>query len=334
MAQTLSDFFKTLDAHFEALGPEEGSSIKIRVRGKLIELRFLLAEHARCVSSYLLPAPEDTDEEPDAVFHYWTEHCSAFVPKGHEGETAVWQSRDETGYFRVIPELEMFGVDKARDRYYHCRTPIDYDDYTIHGHSMASTFTRWAINNGHLLLHSACVGAEGKGLMISARGGGGKSTLAITALLTGLDFVSDDYILVNQQGPMRAFPLYRVVGLNPDMAAILKPDMPVLRTEPRRGDKLYLDASAYDIKPSLPVNGILFPNPCKAKEPLIRRSPAGPVLAKVIDSTARQMRVFRDPEPYRVMASRLSGLPVYEFLLTEDLYINCEYLKEFMKKEL
>lgn len=199
---------------------------------------------------------------------------------------------------------------------------------------MAPTFARWAIKNDLLLLHSACVGLDGKGVMISARGGGGKSTLAVSCLLGGFDFVSDDYILVNQEGPMRAMPLYRIVGLNQDMAEILKPDMPVIRTEPRRNDKLYLDAGACDIKKELSVQAIIYPNPCNAKEPRLRLAPPGPVLTKIMETSARNMRIMREIEPYRIMAARLNALPVYEFLLTADLNVNREFLREFIIKEL
>ena len=327
----LTDYFQAVDRHFQKLGPEENASVQILVQGQVIELRFLTEENAKTVACYLNVPVVSGVEKPDAVFYYWVEDCTAFMPPDSKDVTAVWQSRDETGYMRVSTNFEMIGVDTARNCYYHCRQPMDYDDYVIHGHSMASVFGRWAIQNGLLLLHSACVGVDGKGVILSARGGGGKSTLAISCLLGGFDFVSDDYILVNQKGPMKAMPLYKVIGINQDMAAILKPDMPVLRTEPRRGDKLYLDASGCEIKEELPVHAIIFPHPCDAEEPLIRPTAPGPVLSKVLDTTAKNMRVFRDPEPYRIMAARLNGLPVYEFCLTRDLERNREYFRDFIK---
>lgn len=328
------DFLEAVDRRFFKFGPEEGASLQIDIYGSTVELRFLTREHAETVTSYLLFPVLKEYREPDSIFYYWTEDCKGYIPADASDQKGIWQGRDETGYFRIIPDFEMIGFDYVRNRYYHCRVPEDYDDYVIHGHSMAPTFSRWALRNGYLLLHSACVGMEGKGVMISARGGGGKSTLAVSCLLDGFDFVSDDYILVNQKGPMFAKPLYKIIGLNQDMAAILKPDMPIVRTEPRRGNKLYLDAGGYEIKKELPVQAVIYPNPCKAETPLLRRTSPGPVLTKVMETSARNMRVFRETEPYRLMAARLKDLPVYEFLLTEDLNKNREYLKEFIIKEL
>lgn len=330
----LTEYFQAVERRFNNLGPEDGSRFQIMVQGRVIEMRFLLAEHARTVASYLLPPVPQQETVPDAVFYYWTDDCTVYMPPDSKGVTAVWQSRDDTGYLRVTSNFEMIGTDTLRNVYYHCRQPLEQEDYMIHGHSMAPVFGRWAIRDSLLLLHSACIGVDRKGVMLCARAGGGKSTLAISCLLGGFDFVSDDYILVNQKGPLKAMPLYRVIGINQDMAAILKPDMPVMRTEPKRNNKLYLDASGCEIREELPVGAIIYPNPCDVSEPVLRPAAPGPVLSKVLETSARNMRVFRDPEPYRIMAARLSGLPVYEFLLTRDLEANREVLKHFIQNRL
>ena len=330
----LTDYFKAVERRFGRLEPEEGSCIQIQVLDKVFALHFLKKEHAETVARYLIVPVLDEPRTPDASFYYWTEDCTVYKPAHAADETAVWTSRDDTGYLRVCADREMIGTDFSRNAYYHCRQPQDYTDFMIHGHSLVTLFGRWAIRNSCILLHSASVGVGGKGVIISARAGGGKSTLAISCLLGGFDFVSDDYVLVNQEGPMKAMPLYRVIGINQDMAAILKPDMPVLRTEPRRENKLYLDVSGYPIKSEIPVNAIIYPHPCAIGEPEIVPASPGSVLPGIIDSTARNMQTFRDPEPYRIMSKRLLGLPVYEFRLTQDLFKNREKLKEFITKEL
>ena len=59
-------------------------------------------------------------------------------------------------------------------------------------------------------LHAAIIGMKGRGVLLAGQGGTGKSTLALAALGRGLDFVSDDYCLLSQQGGRAvAYPLYR-----------------------------------------------------------------------------------------------------------------------------
>jgi hypothetical protein len=49
---------------------------------------------------------------------------------------------------------------------------------------------------GLVPLHAACVGREGRGLLLMGDSGAGKSTASLHSLLRGLDFVSEDSVLV------------------------------------------------------------------------------------------------------------------------------------------
>ena len=228
----------------------------------------------------------------------------------------------------------MSGIDYQRNIFYYCRHPESKPELILYGHAMVVMLGQWARQNGMMLLHSACVGVNGKGIMLSARGGGGKSTLAVSCLLNGFDFVSDDYILVNREGPLKAMPLYRTVSLNQDMASVLKPDLPVIHIDHDRNDKLMMDASSYEFKDKLPVHAIIYPSLTDNDLPSVRETVRGPVLVKLIDSTASQLGVFRDPEAYREMSQRLLNVPVYEIGLCKNLEKNVQCLKNFICEEI
>jgi hypothetical protein len=49
---------------------------------------------------------------------------------------------------------------------------------------------------GLVPLHAACVGANGRGLLLVGSSGSGKSTLALHAALQGLDFIAEDSVFV------------------------------------------------------------------------------------------------------------------------------------------
>jgi hypothetical protein len=49
---------------------------------------------------------------------------------------------------------------------------------------------------GLVSLHAACVGSKGRGVLLMGASGAGKSTLALQCLLQGLDFLSEDSVLV------------------------------------------------------------------------------------------------------------------------------------------
>ena len=52
---------------------------------------------------------------------------------------------------------------------------------------------------GLVPLHGACVGREGRGVLLLGPSGAGKSTVALHSLLQGLDFLSEDAVLVQPE---------------------------------------------------------------------------------------------------------------------------------------
>jgi hypothetical protein len=70
---------------------------------------------------------------------------------------------------------------------------------------------------GAHLLHGAAVGSEAGGVLIVGPGGRGKSTLATTALLRGLRFAGDDYVVVDAAA-RTAYGVYLSVKVHVDDA--------------------------------------------------------------------------------------------------------------------
>ena len=330
----LSDYFQELDKKILARNEGGESSFQIKVGDQVIEQRFTSEEQADGVKKYFVGTILNERATPDAILNFWTDEIDNYLLSGTKDINAIWRSKDDTGYLRITPGYELSGIDYKRNTFYYCRHPETNPEFMLYGHAMVVMIGQWARQNGMLLLHSACVGINGKGVMLSARGGGGKSTLAVSCLLNGFDFVSDDYILVNQEGPLKAMPLYRTVSLNQDMASILNPGLPVVRVDKERNDKLMLDASSYEFKESLPVHAIIYPNLTDGDSPFIKETARGPVMVKLIDSTASQLGFFRDPEAYRQMSQRLIDIPVYEIGLCKDLKKNVKCLLEFINEEI
>lgn len=311
------------------------TQFRIWIAGKTIEARFTDSDVADMFRRFISVPEVEEEIIPDAVFCYWRDDCTLYAPPGSSGKTGVWLLRRDTGFIRlVLPYGELTAVDRTGGHYYYCLDPEAEIEPVLYSHPMPELFGIWAMDNSMLMLHSACVGVNGKGILLAARGGGGKSTLAVSCLIGGLDFAGDDYILVNREGPLKAMPLYRTVALNPDMWKKLKPDMPVLRIDESRGGKLLLDASDHPFREELSVQAIIYPVIAGVEEPEVVPADPGPILAKLIHSTAQQLSFSRDPEPYRIMSQRLKGIPAFEIRLSTDLDKNREVLKEFISKEL
>ena len=64
-------------------------------------------------------------------------------------------------------------------------------------------------------MHAAAVGKDGKAVLLAAKGGSGKSTTALRCLLSGLDYLGDDFIIADCDNH-KVFSMYNVVKLLPD----------------------------------------------------------------------------------------------------------------------
>ena len=66
----------------------------------------------------------------------------------------------------------------------------------------------WMEGRGCQLVHGAAVGLDGEGLLITGPGGLGKSTTALACLNAGLQYLADDFLVVEPGDPARAHSLY------------------------------------------------------------------------------------------------------------------------------
>lgn len=74
----------------------------------------------------------------------------------------------------------------------------------------------WALTEGQQLIHAAAVGHPQGALLLTGKGGLGKSTTAVSALFSRLRFAGDDYVLLDSKAEPTAYSLYATAKLNDD----------------------------------------------------------------------------------------------------------------------
>lgn len=82
-----------------------------------------------------------------------------------------------------------------------------------------SLFHWWVEQSGGVLVHGAAVGNEDGGILITGKGGAGKSTTALSCVAAGFLYVGDDYVAIYPGAEVTAHALYCTAKLNPDNAA-------------------------------------------------------------------------------------------------------------------
>jgi hypothetical protein len=67
-----------------------------------------------------------------------------------------------------------------------------------------AVFTLATRGLGLVPLHGACVGRQGRGILLLGASGAGKSTLALHSLLQGMDFLAEDAVFVQSENMLAA----------------------------------------------------------------------------------------------------------------------------------
>ncbi len=202
-------------------------------------------------------------------------------------------------------------------------------------HPLHMELSWWALRKGMSFLHSAAVGYQGKGVLISGAGGSGKSTLSMSALLSGMEFLSDDYLLMKNNPEPTALRIYSSGYLKEDILE----QLPELRDavfwtgEERKKSLIDLKVlnKGGNVVDRLPIHAVILPHIVHADEPLIRRSSDLRRLIPLLASTSYQNRELKNKDVFYGMMRLFRDIPAFDYYLTDDIGWNADYLKGWVR---
>ena len=293
----------------------------------------------------------EPSDRADATIFFWKEpdinhfHNNVLgfdfeIDKGDD--YLLFARKDEGGHLEIFAEIELAaGVIKIwdGDEYYFGTEQMEPESLLRSGHLFYKCFYRILDTPSTSMVHSACVGIDGKGVLICARGGKGKTTLAVSSMLKGFEYVSDDYTMLEKTGDMlTASPLYSVITLSPKIYSLLYDYLANARfiADNARKNKYFFDISAWgdSFRKQYPVVACLFPDirPDVEEPEIIPCSPIekGRTITHVVHSTQMQMMDQGNTLNSRKLIGMLQGLDFYRIVLSPDLFKNVECLREFI----
>lgn len=321
----LAPIFETLKhGYIESDNPY---SFSARIGGRRVSLFFPSEAHAaeakQCFKGMrILNAPE-----PDARLYFGAGDCSRYIEQDSAGGVRRYREGDR----QIIssPNRWLIAADAPNRTFYSCthdpekRAPIPY-------WRVSALVSQWAETAGLIPVHGAAVGTGGRGVLLIANGGGGKSTLAASCLLSGMDYAGDDYVLLSSQGAPAAMPLFSTLKLNPDMKKELRLDLPVIFEDASRGGKQLLDASSFPICRNLIIGATIFINRDGSDSPEIAKASGYPSVR--LAGSAVRTEGARDPLAAKSLVQRLSKLPAYDMHLSRNLEQNADALRAWIER--
>jgi hypothetical protein len=88
--------------------------------------------------------------------------------------------------------------------------------FWVHASPLRTLFHWWMEQNGCQLLHAAAIGTEKGAVLVTGKGGVGKSTTALSCLQAGLFYLADDYVATRLEPEPVVYSLYSTAKLNAD----------------------------------------------------------------------------------------------------------------------
>jgi len=205
------------------------------------------------------------------------------------------------------------------------------------GHIIVRYLYEISKSENQILTHSASVGLNNKGVMISARGGGGKSTLAVSAMLDGFQYVSDDYLMLTKKNDgLFACPVYSTINLSPSIIE----KMPALKAgylwnswwQPQK-HTLEISEHHSSFVNTLPIKALIFPQIKDIETPQIEKmTDKGKAITQMVYSSVSQLVNPENRSDYiKTLLSFIKDLNVYKINLSPDLKKNTKCLRKFIE---
>lgn len=217
------------------------------IAGKKIRLLFYSSALAEKMLYPFAHHQRIEDQIPaDLTIHLWDSESGTGIIDA-PWENALYFSRETNVKKKIDGDFLGAYLGEKTLNLYDKTSNTAYFFWTGKGHELPDwisaaplrTILHWFLSGENIhLVHGAAVGIDGKAVILSAKGGSGKSTTSLSCLLSGMDYLADDYIAVRatREG-VTAYSLYNSVKITPDtIRNFPELDQKIWNTEPVGGE--------------------------------------------------------------------------------------------------
>jgi Glycosyl transferase family 2 len=267
---------------------------------------------------------------PDVTFNIWdSESTGVVMPPPPCDRTHFTDRGDVWGFtgerYRLAFHWIEYSVNlmdrQARNAIFWIQTAATLP-YWTKASPLRTLFHWWMELNGYQLLHAAAVGNQHGAMLITGKGGIGKSTTALAALTHGMSYVADDYLIVGLDPEPAVYSLYSTAKLNPDQVERFPELAPLASTLGLRGDekavlRLFPRFST-QLARAIPLRAIATPR--LTGEELTTLSPLSPdLLHRAAAFTTMSQLPYAGRYTHDFVGRLTARVPGFELALGRDL---------------
>ena len=271
---TFTQFFTTTwDAFESACQTQQTQVVWLTVGGSTIKLSFAgqaMVANVLPALAHLVVAPQASVDLHIGVWDSASTAVSMTPPpwaeddyaprgeiKGMDGQTAVHVAyHPGSGILSLLDVENQTAVLWMRDArecpYYEQAAPL------------RTIFHWWASSKGQQFVHGAAIGTEDGAVLLSGKGGSGKSTTALNCLLSGMTYLGDDYVLCDLAGKQTAvYSVFNSAKVDAQALQLLPQLADKVTGNPQQTDEkrvlLAYEHFPHLLRQCLPLRAILIP---------------------------------------------------------------------------
>ena len=241
-------------------------------------------------------------------------------PTDHEPLGVV--NRFSTGPYRCAYDMHtdsLLAYDSQRKHSW-----VWYPDFdALPAWAIASPFRiplSWFLNEHKMqMIHGAAVALDGRGILLTAPGGSGKSTTALMCALAGMDYLGDDYVVIDPQ-LRQIHMVYQTAKLFvPSLALLPQLEDAVINRDKLDRDKgiLFLDNADVTMSTSAALTAIVVPQVDTASKTRLKSISPQDALLAVLPSTIVGLFGGTHVTP-GLLLSLVNSVPCYQLTIGFD----------------
>lgn len=326
------EFFNTCHEKFQKAKDSVGEVQRFyKVGGTVVRLLFA----GETLVPILTPALEHlrlegSDLLPDVTFCIWdsTSTSVEMVPPPCPWECFtdrgdIWgfnSSRIKTAFHWIECSLNLMDLESNTGIYW-VQTQNTLP-YWVHASPLRTLFHWWMEKNSCQLLHAAAVGTEQGAVLITGKGGIGKSTTALSCLQSGLYYLGDDYVITRLEPEPLVYSLYCTAKLNSDHSVNFPDLLKFVKNQDRLDQEkavLFLYPEMNQIIQEMPLMAIVTPRMTTLVENRIGSPLPGWKIQRAMSFTTLSQLPCVGRHTYNFISKLSSILPSHVFEMGKEI---------------
>ncbi len=231
-----------------------------------------------------------------------------------------------------IENMALSAIDLIEKRAFYITRSAEDLQWWASGSPLQAIIHSIARKEGMQLTHTAAIMGSSEAVLLTGKGGSGKSTTTLACLEAGLKGLGEDYCLVSPGHQPCVYSIYQSAKLEKQTEKRFPSLVPLRKNGATEQKGLYMYNELYFAKTAskAPLKAIFSLHRSSRDTPMHTEQSKEDALRDLMMSTIHQLPFYHS-DSIALLRSIVEAIPTYSLALSYDLEQNAEYIKDFLQ---